>query len=218
MPRRERIERVQLTQKDYDRYFNHPKNAKIKQDRETEKEMRAYITNLVTIANKRTKRLKNAKQKGTIEFSTALDYMNSQRLTRFSVKGKSTEELRQTYIQVAHFLNMRSSTVSEAKKMETEAYQHFNEFVIKNVVGDGAYTKNKLSKKEFNQYRRIQEEMRNLYPDKFIQGSPVNMTEKIIQTMKQNKSSSTEELMNKVQKLYEEDYLKRISENDFTRI
>lgn len=211
MARKEQIEKVILSQNDYYRYFIDKENTK-----EDAKEMRAYLTNLVTIANKRIKRLNNAMAKGTIEFSGAFDYLHNQSVNRFSVKGKSQEEMKKLYIQVSHFLNMRSSTVTESKKMETESYKHFNEFVVKNNVIDGNYSKYKLTKKEYNQYRRIQEEMRNVFPDRFIKGSPVEMMDKIITTIKNNKSQSMDELMAKIQQVYQDEYKQRITESGFT--
>lgn len=81
----------------------------------SERELRAVVTKLNSVANKRLKRLEENAQE-IVDYSRAYDsVMNSG--GRFSVKNKNLNELRAEYKRVSSFLNSKTSSSRGTKKM-----------------------------------------------------------------------------------------------------
>lgn len=83
--------------------------------RMSEKELRAVVTKLNSVANKRIKRLQENAQE-IVDYSKAYDQA-MQSGGRFSVKNKNLNELRAEYKRVSNFLNSKTSSSRGTKKV-----------------------------------------------------------------------------------------------------
>lgn len=113
----------------------------------TEKTLRQLTTRLVSAGNKRIKRL----EKSNI-YSPSYEAIKDSG-GKFSVKGKSLNELKSEFIRLKNFFGQKTSTVTGAKEVRNT--------VISNLKKEGV----NISEEQYNRVFRVYEELKRHNPE-----------------------------------------------------
>lgn len=155
------------------------------------------VTNVLnSAANKRLKRLEAAGETSGVAYRFAMVDTNG----KFSTKGKNLNELRAEFKRAYRFFNLKSSSLTQAKKERKTFEIRFKEHT--------GHEASDFTKEEINSYYEMIGKFRELYPDKNFK-----YDEKVLARMiKEN--SSEEDIIEAMHKSAKENY-EKLAEEDY---
>ena len=152
------------------------------------KTLAAAVTRMASAANKRLRRF----EKSGIETPATISVSKSG--GKFSVKGKSLNQLRSEFIRVKNFLGMKTATQKGYAKVKRDFIERVNATAQQSV---------KLSDKFLNRFWRIYDKTANLAP--FVKGSP-DRQKMVFDLMVDNPELSEDDLLTRLNDTFDSRY------------
>lgn len=182
-------------QGDYEGFLNLDINTL---NRLNQKELKEVTSRLISVANKRIKRARATASKNNSTLSPAMRSLPNEDF-KFSIKGKSYNDVKHVYSQVRNFLNAKTST--------HKGWNQYKEEVQQNLESRFGKMSEEQSNKFWNGYHKFEE--RNAGILKTNKDTSDQMMEYLADLVKNNDDLDSDDLQEAL-----DDYLDQIYEEE----